>query len=103
MTQEYPCRVCGDGVANEDSSIQCDLCDQWNHIDCIGINIRKYEKLKSDSLSWHCPICLSEFTYFQMNDKELKGFLKTSKTSPTPTKITSKTNLRTKELIKSFK
>ena len=103
MTQEYPCRVCGDGVANEDSSIQCDLCDQWNHIDCIGISIRKYEKLKSDFLSWYCPICLSECPYFQMNDKELKGFLKTSKTSATPTKITSKTNLRTKELIKSFK
>ena len=103
MAQEYPCRVCGDGVANEDSSIQCDLCDQWNHIDCIGISLRKYEKLKSDSLSWYCSICLSEFPYFQMNDKELKGFLKTSKTSATPTKITSKTNLRTKELIKSFK
>ena len=49
MTQEYPCRVCRDEVANEDSSIQFDLCDQWNHIDCIGVSIRKYEKLRSDS------------------------------------------------------
>ena len=103
MTQEYPRRVCRDEVANEDSSIQCDLCDQWNHIDCIGISIRKYEKLKSDSSPWYCPICLSEFPFFQMNDKELKSFLKISKIPSTPTQATSKTNLRTKELIKSFK
>ena len=38
-----------------------------------------------------------------MNDKELKRFLKISKTSAILTQITSKTNLRTKELIKSFK
>ena len=38
-----------------------------------------------------------------MNDKELKRFLKISKTSATPTQVTSKTNLRTEELIKSFK
>ena len=49
MTQEYPCRVCRDEVANDDSLIQCDLCDQWNHIDYIRITIRKHEKLKSDS------------------------------------------------------
>ena len=97
MTQEYPCRVCKDEVANEDSSIQCDLCDQWNHIDCIGISIRKYEKLKSDSSPWYCPICLSEFPFFQMNDKELKSFLKISKTSATPTQVTSKTNLLQEE------
>ena len=100
MTQDNPCRVWRDETANEDSSIQCDLCDQWNHIDCIGISIRKYEKLKSDSSPWYCPICLSEFPFFQMNDKELKSFLKISKTSATPTQVLNKTNLRTKELMK---
>ena len=103
MNQEYPSRVCRDEVANEDGSIQCDLCDQWNHIDCIGIRIRKYERLKSDSSPQCCPICLSEFPFFQMNDKELKSFLKISKIPSTPSQATSKTNLRTKELIKSFK
>ena len=38
-----------------------------------------------------------------MNDKEIKSFLKTSKTSATPTQVTSKTKLQTKEFIKSFK
>ena len=37
-----------------------------------------------------------------MNDKELKSFLKISKTSAAPTQVTSKTNLRTNELLKSF-
>ena len=93
MTQEYPCRVCRDEVTNEDSSIQCDLCDQWSHIDCIGISIRKYEKLKSDSSPWYCSIYLSEFPFFQMNNNELKSFLKISKISATPTQVTSKINL----------
>ena len=90
MTQEYPCRVCRDEIANEDSSIQCDLCDQQNHIDCIEISIRKYENLKSDSSPWYYPICLSEFPFFQRNDKELKSFLKISKTSAKPIQVTSK-------------
>ena len=96
MTQEYPCRVCRGEVANEVSSIQCDLCDQWNqwnHIDCIGISIREYEKLKSDSSPWYCPICLSEFPFFQMNNKELKSSLKISKTLATPTQLLIKANL----------
>ena len=38
-----------------------------------------------------------------MNNKELKSFLKISKTSATPTQVTRKTKLRTKELMKSFK
>ena len=38
-----------------------------------------------------------------MNDNELKSLLKISKIPSTPTQATSKTNLRTKELIKSFK
>ena len=80
MTQEYPCRARRDEVTNEDSSIQYDLCDQWNSIDCIGISIRKYVKLKLDSSPCYCPICLSEFLFFQMNNKELKSFLKISKT-----------------------
>ena len=66
------------------------------------ISIRKYEKVKSDSSPWYCPICLPEFPFFQMNNKELKSFLKISKSSATPTQVTSKTNLRTKELIKNF-
>ena len=103
MTQDSPCRVWRDEIANEDSSIQCDLCDQWNHIDCIGISIGKHEKLKSDFSPFYFPIFLFEFPFFQMNDKEIKSFLKTSKTSATPTQVTSKTKLQTKEFIKSFK
>ena len=68
--------VCRDVVANEDRSIQCDLCNQWNHTECIAISIGKYEKLKSDSLPRYCPICLSEYLFFQMNNKELKSFPK---------------------------
>ena len=68
MTQEYPCWECRDEVANEDNSIQCDLlCDQWNHIE---LRIKSHIKLKS--------------------------FLNISKTSATPTQVTSKTNLQTK-------
>ena len=38
-----------------------------------------------------------------MNNKELKIFLKISKTSARPAEVTSETNVRTKELTKIFK
>ena len=100
MSFEYPCKVCRDEVANEDSSVQCDLYDQWTHIDCIGISIRKYEKLKSDSSPWYCPICSSELPFFQMNNKELKSFPKYQKLQQYQLKSQVKQNYELKDLWK---
>ena len=50
MTEKYNCGVCKLEVNDNDTSVQCDLCDRWNHINCVEINKQKYGKLKKDPL-----------------------------------------------------
>ena len=50
MTEQCPCGVCKLEVNDNDDSVQCDLCDRWNHINCVEINKQKYGKLKKDPL-----------------------------------------------------
>ena len=38
MREQYPCGICKLGVNDNDDSAQCDLCDRWNHINCVEIN-----------------------------------------------------------------
>ena len=54
-------------VKNEDESVQCDLCNKWNHIFCIDVSSAKYEKFKLSMLcdiaqyvqrKCHLPFCL---------------------------------------------
>ena len=39
MFTEYLCKLCNLEVKNDDESIQCDLCDKSNRINCV--NVRK--------------------------------------------------------------
>ena len=75
ITEKYPFRVCKLEVIDNDDAVQCDMCDRWNHINCVGISKRKYEKLKKDPLPWYCPACMSEIPFSQMNNKEFKNLL----------------------------
>lgn len=68
----------------------------------MGIRKRKYEKLKLDPLPWYCPISPSEFPFFQMKNKELKNFLKISKTLIPKTKLLIKSFKQLKEMLKEF-
>ena len=81
MAEQYPCRVCKLEVHVNDDSVQCDMCDRWNHINCVEINKRKYEKLKKD-LPWYCPACMSEIPFSQINNKEFINLLYPKKHSP---------------------
>ena len=60
MTGQYSCRTCKSEVKNEDESVQCDLCNKWNHVFCVDISSAEYEKLKLSTLPWYCPICAKE-------------------------------------------
>ena len=42
-TVQYSCGTCKIEVKNEDKSVQCDLCDKWNHIFCVDMSSAKYE------------------------------------------------------------
>ena len=32
---EYPCVVCKKDVGNDDKAFQCEVCEEWEHVDCI--------------------------------------------------------------------
>ena len=57
MNIEYPYGICKNEVKQDDKSIQCDLCNKWNHIKCVGISSAYYEKLQNDTKPWYCPNC----------------------------------------------
>ena len=45
---EYPYGICKVKVQWNDAAILCDLCDKWNHINCVQVYKVNYAKLKSD-------------------------------------------------------
>ena len=103
MTEQYPCGVCKIEVNDNDDAVQGDLCDRWNHINCVEINKQKYEKLKKDPLPSYCPACMSEIPFSQMNNKEFKNLLYTTNTLKQPLQIIKKSNKETKDLMARFK
>ena len=102
MNEQYPCRVCKIEVEENYKSIQCDLCNYWNHIDCVGESERKYEKLKTDPLPWYCPTCSKEMPFSQMNNKDLRNFLYSTNTPPPP-KVITKSSEEIKSMMARFK
>ena len=75
MSIEYPCRVCKLEVKDDDKSIQYDLCDKWNHLNCVNVNKKKYEKLMNYPLPWYCSFCENELSFSKMSNNNLKNFL----------------------------
>ena len=101
MTEQYPYGVCKLKVSSNDDGVQCDLCDSWNHINCV--NKQKYEKLKKDPLPWYCPACMSEIPFSQVNNKEFKNLLYPTNTLQQPLQIIKKSNKEIKDLMACFK
>ena len=46
MSTEYPCKLCNLELKNDYESIQCDLCDKWNHINCVNVSKKNMENLR---------------------------------------------------------
>ena len=38
MTEQYLCGVCRLEVNDNGDSVKYDLCDRWNHMNCVEIN-----------------------------------------------------------------
>ena len=53
-----PCAICQKGCRQNQKAIQCDLCDEWIHAKCIGMNNTEYRELSNPSMSWQCIKCL---------------------------------------------
>ena len=63
MIKNFPCGLCSDEVGDNDDSVQCDLCNKWNHTTCLNIDTEQYKKLKNDPLPWYCPNCAMEIPF----------------------------------------
>ena len=102
MIEQYACGVCKLEVSDNDDSVQCDLCDRWNHISCVEINKRKIEKLKKYPLPWYCPACMSNIPFFQIN-KEFKNLLYPKNTLQQHPQTIKKSDKGIKDLMAKFK
>ena len=76
MNPQYACKICKSKVKDNDSSIRCDICNMWSHIECVNISPKTYVKLQDDDVSaWYCPICVRSLPFSDLRTKELKIFL----------------------------
>ena len=65
-----PCGQCGKSVRSNQRVIQCEECLYWQHIKCIDLLLKEYDRLSNSSESWYCKACmLPSFTdsYFEIS------------------------------------
>ena len=71
--------LCNNGE-NGEEMICCDYCDTWFHINCIGISLEEFLKIKKKN--WFCKYCKKYFEYFNnKNENYFKIFLSNYKIS----------------------
>ena len=100
MTIEYPCGICKNEVKQDDKSVQCDLCNKWNHIECVDVSSAYYEKLQNDTKPWYCPNCSKELPFSDVRDKDLHNTIHVQSTLQTH--FTNVPNKKSKGLMHKF-
>src|SRR5580693_4121381 len=52
------CPTCHKTVVDDDWALECEMCDEWYHIKCQGIEEDEYDFLnKHKSVHWYCNAC----------------------------------------------
>ena len=59
-TPKFPCLVCKKAVKNDHNSVQCETCERWGHVECLGITEERFQVLVDYSFAWICPACDSQ-------------------------------------------
>jgi hypothetical protein len=54
---KFPCGECAKPVRWNQRAVQCDGCDKWIHIKCMGMGPEVYTGLQTESASWICCGC----------------------------------------------
>eukprot|EP00794_Sanderia_malayensis_P014036 gene14036-15495_t len=54
---------CFCGIEKEAFWVECDLCDKWYHVDCVGLG----EEFADDMAYYHCYYCTEKHFRFGMN------------------------------------
>ena len=53
----FPCTQCHQNVTWSAEALQCDGCDKWLHINCIGLSQNEYNRLGQTTTCWICADC----------------------------------------------
>ena len=54
------CKVCESSVEADDKGIECEICKQWSHANCVDIEDNEYEVLtthQKGTIHWYCDDC----------------------------------------------
>lgn len=60
MANEDLCRKCSEYVANEHKALECEICKEWEHIECSGVPEVVYDAVndgKCKGMKWECDAC----------------------------------------------
>ena len=61
LISDYPCAVCMGFCLEEANCIQCDLCLNWFHRECVNLSLKKFTELTNDLTSkFTCTICIHD-------------------------------------------
>ena len=60
----FPRKVCGKNVNDNDRAIQCELCNYWVHINCNNLNYIDYKFLQNSQDPWYSILCCSQIFPF---------------------------------------
>ena len=81
------CDSCNKPVGKRDTGIACEVCSNWFHTNCIGIDDKTYDCLKTvGNIHWYCDGCnskvvkfLNDITYLQKKQEELEDEMRKMK------------------------
>ena len=48
-----PYCICRRVIQEDNNMIECDICEEWFHFDCIGCDSKQFD----ENVSWICPLC----------------------------------------------
>ena len=100
----YPCGICKVEVKENDAAILCKLCNKWNHINCVQVNLMTHEKLKSNPTPWHCPLCINELLFANTSKSDFVKLYYSSLPLSVSCKLTTKSSgKKAKLLLKRIK
>ena len=103
MANNFPCESCSDEVGDNDDSVQCDLCNKWNHTRYLNIIAEQYEKLKKDPPPWYCPNCAMEIPFSTLSNKDLKTVLFGGPSKTLAKSFSKPFDKKTTEKLKTFR
>ena len=100
MTIDYPCGIYKNKVKQDDKSVQMDLCNKWNHTECVGLSCVYYKKLQNGTKPWYCTNCSNELPFSDVRDKSIYNTLHFQ--SNPQAHFTYVTNKKSKRLMHKF-